>query len=189
MVTAFARRTLADEPQTHLETRLSVTLERHFRTLRERIPAMIENQGCLPITFWMQERDAMVAVLMPILGEGLRCGVERELQRPRFPAERLLLNANAHLWQSALHMACELAQRITLAAAECLDSLRPGLQTEIALEDLRLALREGPLSDANAQVMGVRQAGRTLHAGRLLAQRAQFSEGNLRESSPLRLCI
>ncbi len=188
---ALALRTPDDADQIHLEARFGAVLEQHFRALRERIPAVIEREGVLPVTFWLHERDALAGGLLPHYSDALRLGLERELCRPRFPALEMLVNLNGRLWESALHLARDLAQSITLAAAECAEHhLRPADDLPPSLDELRHALRIGPLSDAHALRCAAHQSARALSTGALLAARAlPQSDDLVSVNQPVRLCI
>jgi hypothetical protein len=60
MVTA---RPLVRPAQTHFETHLQAALEHYLRALRERIPAIIELKGALPVNFWAEEEAELVQLL------------------------------------------------------------------------------------------------------------------------------
>lgn len=190
-MTSLTLRSLDDPDQIHLEARFGAVLEQHFRALRERIPAIIERDGALPVSFWLHERDAFVGYLLPNYNEGLLRGAERELCRPRFPAIELLVNLNGRLWESALHLARDLAQSITVAAADYADyHLRVEDDLSPSLENLRHALRIGPLSDARAQRCAAHQSARALSTGALLVKRSLTQTEALVSINQLaRLCI
>lgn len=186
-----ALRIQEDADQTYLETYFGAVLEQHFRALRERIAGVIEREGALPMSFWLHERDALVKRLIPHYSEALRRGLEREMCRPRFPALEMLVNVNGRVCESALHMARDLAQNVTLAAAEYVDHhLIVEVDVPPLLDDLRHALRIGPLSDARAQRCAAHQTARALSAGALLAARALPQTDDLVSvNQPVRLCI
>jgi hypothetical protein len=52
--------------QIHFEMRLQAALEEYLRALRERIPAIIELKGSLPVNFWTQEEKVLAKMLLPV---------------------------------------------------------------------------------------------------------------------------
>lgn len=189
MMSASTPDPTAEDLRTICEARMQAALEGHFRALRERIPALIERDGCLPVAFWIQERQALASLLVPLHLEGLRLGIEQEMRRPRFPALTLLLNINGRTREAAVHLARDVAQSVTLSAAECADAALMDMSAD-ALNTLRAALRLGPLSDGRAERLAGYQLRRALAAGVLLAQRAvPLTRTSPDESATARLCV
>jgi hypothetical protein len=171
MVTAPILASIEDTIQTQLESRLQAILENGFRLLRERVAGLVEREGALPVTFWMQERDALAAELEPAVTDGLEIGLRR--QRLYIPSKGMFVNLRARLGDTACHLSRDLAQTITVSAAECASDLlngggEPGGQIDLLRQQLRLFA----LSDARAERLAIHQAARAIAAGALLLRRA-----------------
>ncbi|MBL8161674.1 MAG: hypothetical protein JNJ61_06770 [Anaerolineae bacterium] len=189
MMTTVTLAPVGEDLHITCEARMQAALEGHFRALRERIAALIERDGCLPVVFWMQERQALANLLVPLHLEGLRLGIEQEMRRPRFPALTLLLNINGRTREAALHLSRDAAQSVTLSAAECADAALADVSAA-ALVALRAALRIGALSDGRAERLAGYQMRRAMAAGVLLAQRAvPLGSISPDESETARLCV
>ena len=65
------------------DLKLHTVMERYYQGLRERIVALVERDGTLPITFWMCERDTLAYTLSPLYEAGIRLGMELESFRAR----------------------------------------------------------------------------------------------------------
>jgi hypothetical protein len=189
MMTSVTLASVGEDLHITCEAQMQAALEGHFRALRERIPALIERDGGLSVVFWMQERQALAALLIPLHLEGLRLGIEQEMRRPRFPALTLLLNINGRTREAALHLSRDVAQSVTLSAAECVDVSLAEVSAA-ALDTLRATLRLGALSDERAERLAGYQVRRALAAGMLLAQRAvPLGAVSPHESETARLCV
>lgn len=190
MVTARLISTTSCERQTSIEAYFQTTLEHHFRLLRERIPALVESDGTLPVTFWMQARDEFVAGLLPVYEIGLAASLQAEFQNPYFPAQHFFVNIHARLQEIALHMVRELAQKVTLTAAQCVHEAFTYCEDRTRLpETLRYQLRLGTLSEARAERMAVHEAGRIAAASATLLRRAVPFSSDVRRNKPKRLFV
>lgn len=174
------------------EVKLQSTLEHYIRALRERIVALAERDGTLPVTFWMYERDALLALLMPLYEGGMRLGME--LERSPRAALYTFINVNGQMQNTIQQLARELAQDLTvLAAGRVTELLNSG--GDDMLERLRTELRVGILSDTLAENTAIQQTRRVIAAGGLLARRGwqAFGEKTItafeRENLASRLCI
>lgn len=171
------------------ELKLSTVMENYFRGLRERIVALAERDGTLPVTFWMCERDALTTLLAPLYEAGLRLGME--LERSPHAAMNSFVNLNAHLQASIQTLAGDLAQDITVTAARRVsDTLNMGLNTHGLPDRLRDELRAGILSDSLAEQYAGEQSARILAAGKVLARPPRKIERiDMLDFEANRLCV
>ncbi|MBZ0290783.1 MAG: hypothetical protein K8I30_24365 [Anaerolineae bacterium] len=171
------------------ELKLALVMENYFRGLRERIVGLTERDGTLPVTFWMCERDALLALLAPVYEAGLRLGLELG-PSPR-AALNSFVNLNAQLQTTIHSLAGELAQEITVTAARRVtEMLNMGLNTRGLPDRLRDELRSGVLSDSRADQYAGDQSERILAAGKLLARPTRSVERlDLFDYAVDRLCV
>ncbi len=175
-----------------LEVKLQASLENYIRALRERIVALTERDGTLPVTFWMNERDGLVELLTPLYESGMRLGME--LERSPRAALNSFINLNTQMQNMIQQLARELAQDLTvLAAGRVSELLNSG--GDNLLERLRSDLRITILSDTLAENTAIQQTRRMVAAGGLLSRRGwhTFGEKTItafeRENLASRLCI
>lgn len=152
--------------RTCFEARLQGMLEQYFRTLRERVPAVIEKNGTLPITFWLEAQDSITDALLPIYLIGLQMSAEVVIERPH-----LFANIQRQLRDVAQHLSHELAQTAVASAARVVSDLRQEHDAKGEyLEALRQQLRMGTLGDARAGRLAVQETGRVMNAGERLVR-------------------
>jgi hypothetical protein len=151
------------------ELKLHTVMETYFRALRERVVALAERDGTLPVTFWLCEHDALVSMITPVYEAGMRLGME--VERPARAALNTFINLNIQLQTTIQRLAGDLAQEITVTAANRVsEMLNMGLNAQGLPDRLRDELRAGVLSDTRAQQYACQQIERIMAAGRVLAQ-------------------
>jgi hypothetical protein len=189
MVTARILNPASATRTVELETHLQATLELYFRALRGRIGAWIETSGCLPVTFWMSEYDALVRLLTPLYRDALWADLEQRQLHLLTPGR--FANLNIRLLDAVRRLARELAQAVTLAAADCADDiLNAGLDVPSAVWQLHKQLSAGPLSDLSAHRLAVEQAAHVMSAGKqFIARGGRTSENAMLGSRRPSLCI